>query len=204
MGRVHEMLSSKLEEMTKEIKRVNGEEGVDFIAVYAHSNSELGKRLGLYNNESFNTPVGKFLSMITFSNYLKYENLPKRYYLHYIDSLEVKKLGLKKSYIYNYWSAMGSALYYKIINSPGLKEEMKANTLPFSIHSVKRKVSMLGSEVEITKAYKELLPYIVILNKFDSLIKADQFTEENVRAFLEEIKTHPDRDILEKEPLRKE
>lgn len=204
MGRVHELLSKRLLELTKQVKTPKGEEGKDYIAVYAQSKSELGKMLGLYYNSPFTTPVGKFLSMITFSNFLKYENLPKRYYLNYLDSLEVRKQGLKKSYVYNYWSAMGTALYYKIVTTPKLKELLKENTLPFGVHKVKRKVVMLGTEVEIDKEYKELLPYIVIINKFQELLKADNLNEATAREFLEEIRSNPERGIMEKEPLYKD
>lgn len=203
MSRVHELLSKKLSELTKEIKQPQGEEGVDYIAVYAQSKSELGRMLGLYHNSPFITPVGKFLSMITFSNFLKFENLPKRYYLNYLDGLEVKKQGLKKSYVYNYWSAMGTALYYKINNTPKLKELLKNNTLPFGVHTIKKKVTMLGNDVVIDKEYKELLPYIVLINKFQELLKEDNFTEESVKTFLEEIRTNTEKGIMEKEPLHK-
>lgn len=141
---------------------------------------KLGNMLSTTYLCNFFTPVGKIASI---KHFMEYINTPK-----YPEELLVKpkltrkdlaKIPKNKITVVNYWAAVASVVAIKIQKNNELKKLLTENDKQLNIFTEKE-TKLFGTEVKNYKPVKRLSRYVSIIRIFEKMLKAGDFTDENI------------------------
>jgi hypothetical protein len=187
---------SALLNQNSKIEVINGQDGVHFINVDIKSESFLGKRLSMQYSKSFNTIIGKCISIRMFANAITVPGFPAELLNKFKPSREeIAKIPREGVKVPNYWALIAYAFTEMVKSDQNLKKLLTENTLP--ITSVeKRVVDFLGTPVPVSGPNYKLGKYVAIIRLVSDMLKQNKFTESDIKDFIVQCKDVPEVDIL--------
>lgn len=187
---------SALLNQNSKIEAINGQDGVHFINVDIKSESFLGKRLSMQYSKSFNTIIGKCISIRMFANAITVPGFPAELLNKFKPTKEeIAKIPREGNKVPNYWALIAYAFTEMVKSDQNLKKLLTENTLPFTAVE-RRVVDFLGTPVPVSGPNFKLGKYVAIIRLVSDMLKQDKFTEDNIKDFIVQCKDVPEVDIL--------
>lgn len=172
------------------------QDGTHFINVDIRSKSQLGKRLSMQYSKSFNTIIGRVISIRTFANAITIPGFPPELLNKFKPTKEdlarIPKEGTK---VPNYWALIAYAFTEMVKQDSALKDMLIKNDLPF-VAVEERVTDFFGTPFPVSRPNYKLGKYIAIIRLVSKLLKENKFTDENIKAFIVDCKDVPEVDIL--------
>lgn len=174
-------------------------DGVEFINICNTGKTELGRALSIMDARMFNTFLGAtsrislFIDAITIPDMNLDLVSKKRLTREDIDSIT----GKRKVTVPNYWSLLAYALCCKISKYKNIQDMMKANTLPYTSIEKTATSDFFNLKQQILQIRGNMIKYVAIVTLIEKMIKEDKFTKENVEQFCLDLRSNPEKDILD-------
>lgn len=179
--------------------RAGEEDGVHFINVDIRSTSELGRKVSMVYSKPFNTIIGRVSSIRMFANAITIPGFPMdllgKFKYTKEDMLRIPKDSVTK--VPNYWALIAYAFCEKVKADPILKKLLTENELPFSGIAGNKEVDFFNTKLLIEKPNYKLGKYIAIIRIVSEMLKANKFTEIDIKDFIIKCKDVPEVDLLE-------
>ncbi len=173
-------------------------EGIDYINVSKHSETELGKKLAYGHPIKTNTVFGKIGTIRSLMEFISTPNYPTELLSKQkLEPREIKRIPSKRISVPNYWAIVAYVICERIDQDDEVKELIKNNKLTYTSFNKKRNDTLFDKEVVIGMPNHKMGRYLSIIRHIDTMLKEDKFTKENIKEFITACKDKPEQDIFE-------
>lgn len=176
-------------------------DGVDYINVSPHGETELGRMLFLTHSHPFNTFLGKCANIKNFMSAITKVSFPIRLLSKPKLTKEEKekifgdKSGVKN--VPNYWALIAYAFTEKVKADTKLQELLVNNNLEFVSFKIIKNKPLFNKYVDISIPDESMLRYIAIIKYVETLLKEGRFNTDTITEFIEKCKYRPELDITD-------